>query len=417
MNRRFFSMTIALAVLLVVITSCDGVDKSDKSPIEVQKEAVLSALSKNSNLSEYAAKLKDFDFSEIQADKFTFFAVTNDGMRKLASSSPESDGISIKNSIVAGKYGKSALRNVSQLQSLDGSTLPIIEIAACRQIYINSVEIGEEISVGNSTVYIVEKMIPSRILNSADDGHEKVQLLQTVNYGSGDSHHYEYDDQNRITKIIRYSCSNIETESFTYDGDNLVRHILVSHGYFSIVSDYEISGNKITMTRKGYTGPDEPVFGDLFDIKSDNPYTDTYNWTDINTLYLNNDGYPIQMGGGSFANSTFQYQDGNLITHTTEDGLVGDLINKYKYDNNKSLFINCKTPKWFMFWAKETFAGVYGSRNNIIESSLWDGNKVEHMYIYDSAGFPIKHLIRVNCKEDNEDCNYWVYETYEYVYN
>jgi uncharacterized repeat protein (TIGR02543 family) len=113
-------------------------DDPTLTPAEEQKKAVLAALGENSGLNEFAEALEALDFSDVDADELTIFAVQNSGMSKSALKS--TDGFDIKRHVVAGKYSKSLLINGTELTSLDGSTLTI-KIEGDK-IYINGVELG-----------------------------------------------------------------------------------------------------------------------------------------------------------------------------------------------------------------------------------------------------------------------------------
>jgi len=184
MNKQFFSMIVAVAICAAVLTSCDKVGISNMTPAEVQKEAVLAAIGKNSNLSEFAIMLKELDFSKIQADELTLFAVTNAGMSKSALNSTNDNEMNIKRSVVTGKYAKPALSDGNQLTALDGSTLKIAVVIPNRRVLVNGVELGEEIVAGNSVIYIVENTIPAEAFKvTFDSNGGSVVQSQTVKIG------------------------------------------------------------------------------------------------------------------------------------------------------------------------------------------------------------------------------------------
>ena len=62
----------------------------------------------------------------------------------------------------------------------------------------------------------------------------------------------------------------------------------------------------------------------------------------------------------------------------------------YKYDNNKSPFYYCKTPKWYFIVHIGLGGYVQGNQNNVTEISTGGGRKYEYKYEYASNGFPPK---------------------------
>jgi len=194
---------------------------------------------------------------------------------------------------------------------------------------------------------------------------EKVKLLETITYNNGHQIKFEYDNQNRITKIDGLD----DAEALFYNGNDLVRFESAYGTYQECVK----SGNKITITRKG-------------DGWVDNPFI----------IFLNDDGFPIRIensGENWTSVTTYQYENDNMTNHTYEEWENGEFsgsdIIDYKYGNNKSPLYHCNTPKWFLFYI---FCEL-GSRNNIIEATLgWGENSIisEYEYEYDSDGFPTK---------------------------
>ena len=160
--KRFFVNQLVIAAIAVsaALTSCD--DKEDKlTPAEVQKEAIVSALENNSELSEFATALIALNFSGIEAEELTVFAVKNGGMSKSKSAlmATGDDDFDVKRHVVKGKYSKSSLTDGRILEALDGSSLTISVKDV--KTYINGVELGSETTVGNSILFVVEKAIPA----------------------------------------------------------------------------------------------------------------------------------------------------------------------------------------------------------------------------------------------------------------
>ena len=218
--------------------------------------------------------------------------------------------------------------------------------------------------------------------NMNDD--DKVQLLEmhtiSDNVVSGCAVNsvkyikYEYDYQNRFTKILSYDMYQklISTETFTYRENDLVKVVYeeVDNPQNVKTTEYARSGKKISITQKS----------------SQSTVTDTY------TINLNNDGFPIKFESSGIGWSyvlTSEYQGGNLTKQTTIYQETGNnstsYSNVFKYDKKKSPFHYCQTPKWYMFYLFH----MSGSKNNYT-LQYWSEGEIEYKYEYDNAGFPIK---------------------------
>jgi hypothetical protein len=118
----------------------------------------------------------------------------------------------------------------------------------------------------------------------------------------------------------------------------------------------------------------------------------------ISTIELNSEEYPIKesrLGDNGFhPNHTWQYLNGNLASICG----IGANYDKqsFRYDNKKSPFYYCKTPKWLLIWygAGGLYSDIKNNRIETIDRERVDGNIYEYIteytYEYDSNGFPIK---------------------------
>jgi len=159
-----------------------------------------------------------------------------------------------------------------------------------------------------------------------------VKLLETITDESGKVQRFEYDKQNRIVKI--------GDKTITY-ADNLI-----TVG----TQKYAINGKTIT--------------------EDDKPFT------------INGDGYIVNE---SYGNIDYEYKDGNLIRVFWGESAYED---NYSYDDKKSPFSNCTTPKWLL----QRLSGIYStgaSKNNVV-SYEGENGKGTYKYEYDSDGFPLK---------------------------
>lgn len=204
----------------------------------------------------------------------------------------------------------------------------------------------------------------------ASCNNDEVQLLDSFTSSNGVCVKYEYDNKNRFTKISEYDAvaKSTVTRTFTYNGNDLVKVVAEKDNdpYFASTTEFSKSGNKITMKEKKHL--DDNV---------------------INyTIDLCNEGYPTKLET-IFYVVTYHIQNGNILkfSYKNKDGETE--ITNFKYDNNKSPFYYCKTPKWYLFCNDDMF-GVFGSQNNMTELSSMSEGRAEFKYEYDNAGFPIK---------------------------
>ena len=245
--------------------------------------------------------------------------------------------------------------------------------------------LGNEIAAGNSVVFIVVAAIPATVPEDSS-----VQLLQTMRFVEYNSYpfefsgiffEFEYDEQNRITNIAGETNYDDIDQTLGYDGDDVVS-ILDGEGVLIIPKPAD---NIITLTGEEEYGT----------------------WTQ--TYELNEQGYLSYFLEEDHFSLTYEYQDGNVVKVTKRDDYGSKDIQRittYTYDNNKSPFYNCKTPKWFLF-AYFIMEIPFANQNNITSVTIWhpeyewedwEGNThVEEdweetftlTYTYDAAGFPL----------------------------
>lgn len=207
-----------------------------------------------------------------------------------------------------------------------------------------------------------------------------VKLPETITYDGGYYAKLEYDSQNRITKISWYNEDGTTSsmDTFTYRGEDLVK---VGD------SDFSKNGNKIT--------------------------------SDFFVADLNNEGYisNLLMKGiwdHQTVQYSYQYQGGNIkkwtkkFTETWEGKTIEGTSLEYEctYDNYKSPFVHCKTPKWFMDYL---FPKLNGQNNNVDEDYWWIdkgarnySGKIKYVYMYDNDGYPTKRTIKLFDSKGNE---------------
>jgi len=229
--------------------------------------------------------------------------------------------------------------------------------------------------------------------------NEIVKLLETVTYDVGVYDKFEYDNLNRLAKITGY-YNNTEvgfTNTFTYDGDDLVQVLYNNSGDFDF---FEFTKNGSQITQK---------------------HTDQIGDVYITTIVLDGNGLPEKREGeasgehGVIFVENYEYQNGNLMRMTVirknSEGVTTSEDNTtYQYDNKKAPFSFCKTPKWYMLinWNN------YSVRNNKTEKTYSDGSKDVFTYEFDSAGYPTKRTDTFYNSNGEKVGDAWV-ETFTYI--
>ena len=227
-----------------------------------------------------------------------------------------------------------------------------------------------------------------------NNGSEDVYLLMemTERDGLGQVYEYdrsikfEYDEQNRITKI---------TTSY---GDEV--HEVRTLGYNEV-------GDLISLNWEWCNDsyPDFPHTTRTFS-QNDKVVTITYptlvdDETDLRmSMVLNDQGLPEKYSSyqsiyevdDSYSIFIYQYQDGNLSSRTYVDKAYynddpGSQTMTYTYDNKKGPFYHCKTPKWVLIWS---FDNMIGIQNNI------KGGSFTFEYMYNEDGFPLTQKTILN---------------------
>jgi hypothetical protein len=181
-------------------------------------------------------------------------------------------------------------------------------------IFLNGVQVYCHNDNGKSTVILLEKYCHFRHHNNST------------------SHVYEYDAQYRISKRLNYSYSGtlFSTETLTYNANrDLVE-----------VSD-EKYWNTITFTKNG------------------NKISDNIGGSTFIEIEMNYQGLPVKLsylsGNRVSETHTYTWENGNVTQEDWEyyggeyfDSSSGTYT--YIYDDKKSPFYYCTTPKWFLLY-------------------------------------------------------------------
>jgi len=201
-----------------------------------------------------------------------------------------------------------------------------------------------------------EEKSPANVSSSAANKSE-IKLLESSAIDDKIKTTFEYDDKNRIIRIVKYNGSSSDSITITYNTDDSVT-------VKTVYSDN--SGGVDTFVKNGNT------------IK-----------VGTTTLTIDKNGYILKKEEGEDKSTTYIYQDDNLTTE--EDNL--DHSRSYNYDNKKSPFSNANTPKWLLLYILNLdFYAV--SKNNVLRY-YYSGEETSvgfYEYEYDSEDFPTKRM-------------------------
>jgi len=245
---------------------------------------------------------------------------------------------------------------------------------------------------------VVAAIAVSAVFTSCDkkddeDDNGKIKLLETITFDFNEYGEsllrFEYDEQNRITRVAWYDENERlhYTLTFTYTGKDLTRLVEAAPGYSGTTYDFTRSGNTITAADSDYR------------------HTFTLNSAGYLTrlVMAYEEEYGEQICEFSYDNAGNLVKISSLDEYEDETGWSYD----FKHDTRNSPFRNDKTPKWifpFMFLIDDWYE--VGLHNNPTEITFGGSYKTVATYVYDSDNFPTKATWKG--KEDDGD-------EYEYV--
>jgi len=270
-------------------------------------------------------------------------------------------------------------------------TAELTNLTAETQYYVRAYATND-----NGTVYGNEVTFTTAAVS------EKVKLVKTM-YEPRSMHTYqfEYDNQNRIREI---TILNSKTKyTLTYSGENLTKVNYEGVDRYSHVDDHgEVTYEDVEFNKE------------LVYVRNGNTITGPAIEYDYNTytISLNNDELPAKIvfdEGFGPSEYTFKYQSGNVNEITSVDTGKDALEKITKYDNKKSPFYHCKTPKWF-YWVFFEYCHFWEffCQNNPIELTgtfTYDGYKYDSTskYVYDSDGYVTARYSEYDDYDDQED--------------
>ena len=202
-------------------------------------------------------------------------------------------------------------------------------------------------------VALAASIVFSSCKNDNDTDEHSIQLLESISSNGVLNTNYEYDNQHRITKITSFHSDGITvtgTRTFTYSGDNIsMSYVSVQYPQDNFTETYTKSDNKIIISIS-YWGNDV-----------------------TSTIDIDTDGYPVKYvydDDYETYTCTYNYQNDNRTKETIVGGVKSEVpstrITSFVYDDKKSPFYFCKTPKWYLMrFLSSYYYNEIGIINNV----------------------------------------------------
>jgi hypothetical protein len=207
---------------------------------------------------------------------------------------------------------------------------------------------------------------------------DEIRLLERINYNDGSYTEYKYDDKNRLAGVSSYDekGNRLIEEGLEYEDDYLVGGSKVWGNDDDVAfssAEYNNYDRNIIITNGGQRFGNDAVYR------------------------LNEHGIIMRTGYADYTTTieVYKYDDnGNIIKITEIDD--GDIckITEYEYDNKKSPYIHCNTPKWWLQFMN------FPTKNNIIKTTKNGKVEEEYVYEYDEFGYPIKQTRNKGTKDE-----------------
>jgi len=222
---------------------------------------------------------------------------------------------------------------------------------------------------------------------------------------------YEFDDQNRLTKIRYYSGKDrIGSETFTYNSESDLTKVVIHPG---LVEETYIKNNniisyidrnsknevKITLDNAGYPTKKEMYCSELSGTITVEVEGVEY---DVHLTCSITEVYDLYYDGGNFTKMS-ESQIWNVVYSSRPDILAvglhtfsaGEMV--ITYDNKKSPFYDFKIPKWYILLC---FDVSYGLNNNPTKY-VDEIRTYTYLFEYNEEGYPTKRTKTTKLRDDD----------------
>ncbi len=241
-------------------------------------------------------------------------------------------------------------------------------------------QVNDDFAARHATITVAGADVKAKTIAVMQQGDKtkEVILLEEMQSVDGSRYLFEYDDQHRLAKRYHYNSNGTlrDTMTLTYDdyGD-LTSVLWVTEDGYIISSGPAKDGNKISfwgvmisryeieLNAEGLPGTLEHFrrgSNSMSDVWSNTKYT--YTWVNRN---LTQADYNVT-GVNYF-----------------EEEYEGSGTNTYTYDDKKSPFYHCATPRWFWMWYFNNTVTAC-SLNNLVSA---DSDDETYDYTYNEDGF------------------------------
>lgn len=145
--------TLAVCMLIYGFWSCEKPSKEEFTPAQSQQKLILAALESDPELSQFTEVFRSLDLSSSSATGFTILAIKNSAIDGKLSIDV------LKRHILEKAYTPSALSEAGSVNSLGGGKLVVKTTEGV--VALNNTAIGTHKVVGNSTLFVLDKIIPA----------------------------------------------------------------------------------------------------------------------------------------------------------------------------------------------------------------------------------------------------------------
>jgi len=435
--KRFFvnQLVIAALVIAAAFTSCDNKDDEDKPTshtITVSSggngtaSANVTSAVKDETITLSATANSGYRFAEWQVieggvtlssttDNPATFKMPDNTVEVKATFLPDDAG---KHTITVSS-DENGTASASVTSAKKDETITITATANNGYRFAEWQVIEGDISLSDETDNPATFKMPDRAVEVKAIFVIAGPLLESI-YMDGELwREFEYDHLNRMTKITEYAESwdenegktiwkKFNTKTLTYNGEGDLDSYEQENFLSTWVGTYLLtrSGNKILFNEEQNLGYGE----EYVELNGELPvkYIVDFSSTELDGLRRNTRYY------------VYEYQNGNLMKLTREDkNYLNEIIiwedNDiviYTYDDKKSPFYNCKSPKWWFVWQEMGGSWNMGAfQNNVltVQYNSTNPRTITNTYTYDNAGFP-QTMKRVNSSSSWSSENTFTYK-------
>ena len=187
----------------------DGGDSKAKEEIKKQVEEITSTLEDNDDLSTFAEAFKALDVNSVPTKELTVFAFKNEAMESALKSDTDLPQDILKRHIAEGSYDLAGLKKLKQLSALSGDKLSVVDSSGV--VYVNGVSLGNPTKVSNSTVFVINQMLPVAAKVDSTQNNARIQVLECNTNWSPENSDEGFPAEGALVKIYRSDKSLYQT--------------------------------------------------------------------------------------------------------------------------------------------------------------------------------------------------------------